>query len=244
MTRPLPVILGLLLLAGQASATERYQYTYCYTVEYQGAGDRFLFSAPFPAPPEALPGESTDQADTRQRALYAQASQEFYRFLQSTVGDQHQQPDCQQIGAFLPGHADSADGAIERARATMRSISSNKPADVALYTDFVPSWAGVMTAGREPTPEPEAGTGILLDDGPTPAEDAAARQASAEDAQAQAEAQRQHAQTLQLRFDAQMAQEGAEIRRRAEAIRADYDRRQAACMAGDAANCYAKAGAQ
>lgn len=245
MTLKLAVIVGLMLLAARATAQEGFQYTYCYSMEYRGANNHFVFSTPFPAPDKYLPGESVEQRDARIRNLYAQASSEYLRYLEArNIGDLHHDPDCYQIGAFLPGDAGSVEQAIDAARSKMSFISSNNRGDEPTYTDFVPSWAGPIKGELNPEPENDHRPAILLDNGPTPAEEAAARKAKEDAGIAKANAQAKYANALQQHFDAQLTQEALEIRQQVDSVRRDYDRRQAACKAGDADNCYAKTSAQ
>lgn len=240
----LAALLGV-ALPSITHAEQRLQYTYCSAgTSGNGQMGRDVYSAPFPDPPSKMAGETDEQSKERRGALYRQAEKEFRAFLETNGYPYSNNEQCHQIGAFLPSDSSSQVQAIEYARMRMENISKDNNRPNPIHVDFLPSWAKGVSDAQPPKPEVKSGSSILLSDGPTPSEMAQKRDQEAQAAARKQQEEIAHAQAVQRAFDAQQQAEAQAIRARAEAMRRDYDRRQAACRAGDRANCYSKVSEQ
>ncbi len=239
-----------------AAQNKGYAYTYCQANAYNAAQKSFfVFSAPFQALPLLVNGEHKHAEVTEK---YELARQDFKRYLQGR-GFRLVENGGPRCNSWPPSTVATHEEALANLKVSMDSMVTNMADFMSAgpsftqHTDFLPSFAKPIgqAAPVTPTSKPEipakptsSGGGIVLDSGPTPAERERHRQEQEIIAQRNLQREKDHALDIQQRFEAKQQLEAQKIRQRVEAIRQDYDRRQAACKAGDTANCYAKVSAQ
>lgn len=227
----------LFVFAPSVHAQTQYRAMACMSSTGDYNTPTYWFSKEFLSYPEQLPGESEDARIQRTNNLERRAVTEFVEYLHSH-GVKYAHASTTDCGGYLASVNRDKEYVLRDVRDRMKStVSTNTNQYTTVtpqYTDFVPSWAAQQTGAY--AQETERHNGIVvksvssappkLDPAPTPVPVKPPIDRAAERTK------------LEQKMQQYMTKKSAEVQKRAEALRADYDRRMRACAAGDRPNCY------
>lgn len=225
----------LFLLSFSVHAQTQYRAMACMSSTGDSNTPTYWFSKEFLSYPEQLPGESENDRIQRTNNLERRAVTEFVEYLHRN-GAQYAHASTTDCGGYLASTWRDKEYVLRDVRDRMKStVSTNTNQYTKItpqYTDFVPSWAAKQTGTY--SQETERHNGIVVKSvssaplkpapAPTPVKlpvDRAAERTK-----------------LEQKMQQYMTKKSTEVQKRAEALRADYDRRMRACAAGDRPNCY------